>query len=130
MFWFFYIFFALAMIILTTIVLSAMRRNGEAKKNDSAPVVQTPARLVSRRFRELKEDFAPGYYLTFETADGPLPEFSVSAQTYAAVREGDSGLLTYQRKRFLGFTPQPEQDGQSLAEEYPQQGRQEQTGQF
>ena len=45
------------------------------------------------------------YYVTFQVESGDRMEFSVSGREYGLLVEGDTGRLTFQGTRYLGFTP-------------------------
>ena len=44
------------------------------------------------------------YYVTFQVESGDRMEFSVSGREYGLLVEGDTGRLTFQGTRYLGFT--------------------------
>ena len=43
------------------------------------------------------------YYVTFEVESGDRMEMCVDGQQYGMLAEGDSGKLTFQGTRYLGF---------------------------
>ena len=43
------------------------------------------------------------YYVTFQVESGDRMELSVKSSEYGMLAEGDSGRLTFQGTRFLGF---------------------------
>ena len=43
------------------------------------------------------------YYVTFEVESGDRIEFAVRGQDYGMLVEGDTGRLSFQGTRFLGF---------------------------
>ena len=44
------------------------------------------------------------YYATFQVESGDRMEFSASGREYGLLVEGDTGRLTFQGTRYLGFT--------------------------
>jgi hypothetical protein len=43
------------------------------------------------------------YYITFEFTTGDRKEFPVKENDYGLLREDDSGVLTFQGNKFVGF---------------------------
>ncbi len=43
------------------------------------------------------------YYVTFEVESGSRMEFQIDGSQYGLIAEGDSGKLTFQGSRYLGF---------------------------
>lgn len=82
--------------------------------NNHSPRLTVEATLVSRRTDissnqhhtgtdHMHTDVTTWYYLTFQVESGDRMEFSVSGQDYGMAVEGDTGRLTFQGTRFLGF---------------------------
>lgn len=107
----FFLVFALVFgIILVTAIRGLLRWN----KNNHSPRLTVDARVVGKRtdithHRHGNMDH-PGhyhtsssYYVTFQVASGDRMEFSVSGGEYGMLIEGDSGELSFQGLRYLGF---------------------------
>lgn len=47
--------------------------------------------------------YSTTYYITFEVESGDRMEFQVSGEESGLLVEGDSGMLTFQGTRYLGF---------------------------
>lgn len=43
------------------------------------------------------------YFVTFQTANGERTELAVAGREYGMLAEGDSGRLTFQGTRYMGF---------------------------
>ena len=98
------------------------RRAEENRLNDAAPVQVLPVRIAGGRM--IMEDNNPDfafYYLRFEAPDGSSREMEVDRLTYHAFGEGMTGELTYQRKRFLSFTPKAMAGDAQYPQGYPAQ---------
>ncbi|MBR5405721.1 MAG: DUF2500 domain-containing protein [Oscillospiraceae bacterium] len=80
------------------------RDEREEKKNSAAPVRTVWARISYKRTGEI--GIEPAWFLTFRAPDGTSRELRVSLKDFQTWSEGDCGELTYQRRRFLSFTPQ------------------------
>lgn len=104
-------FIAIMIFMIVSLVKSLLRWN----KNNHSPVLTVDARLVSRRADTRTTSHAAGnnntfpsssttYYVTFEVESGDRMEFSVSAQEYGMLAEGDTGRLTFQGTRYRSFT--------------------------
>ena len=116
---FFGLTFAVAIIIIvSTLVGGAKQWN----KNNQSPRVTAPATVTAKR---VHVDHQPGtttyiggdaripvqsagtttttYYATFQFESGDRMEFLVSGTEYGMLEEGDTGKLTFQGTRFLGF---------------------------
>ncbi|MDP4098705.1 DUF2500 domain-containing protein [Paenibacillus sp. P96] len=96
--------------ILGIIILSAGREIMGWKRNRNEPVLTVSSRIASRRMyiqqRQL-DDASPTattlYFITFEVESGDRLEFKVNGEQYGMCSEGDSGRLTFQGTRYIGF---------------------------
>ena len=84
---------------------------GRKKKDDRSPRLTVPAQVISRRteFRRNAGQDMPGftyYYATFQVESGDRMEFSLTGPEYGMLLEGDSGKLSFQGTRYLGFERQ------------------------
>ncbi|WP_291574456.1 DUF2500 domain-containing protein [Clostridium sp. UBA4548] len=95
--------------------LTMMFNNGAVLTyNSSKPVLTVEGRIISKRFKTFQDtqnfgDMIPSYnylamyYVTFELEDKEQLEFCVSANEYEEFNEGDTGKLSYQGNKYLGF---------------------------
>lgn len=86
----FFLIFALVIGGLILVLISGIR---QWHKNNGSPRLTVNAAVVSRRTR-------------ISGGSGDRMEFSVSGQEYGLLAEGDTGQLTFQGTRFLGFERQ------------------------
>ena len=96
-------------------ILTMMFNNGPVLTyNSSKPVLTVEGRIISKRFKTFQDtqnfgDMIPSYnylamyYVTFELEDKEQLEFCVSANEYEEFNEGDTGKLSYQGNKYLGF---------------------------
>lgn len=87
----------------------------EWNRNNNSPKVTTQARVVTKRtnvshhHNAAMNNAAPTshtsttYYATFETETRERIEFHISGKDYGMLAEGDTGTLTYQGSRYLGY---------------------------
>ena len=102
------IMFVTIFILFASILLSHL---GRKKKDDRSPRLTVPAQVISRRteFRRNAGHDMPGftyYYATFQVESGDRMEFSLTGPEYGMLLEGDSGKLSFQGPRYLGFERQ------------------------
>lgn len=101
-------------VMIGIVAVSAGRGLLQWSRNNSSPMLTTPARIVSKR-SELRQQQSQeegvssrtSYYITYETENGERMEFKVDGNVYGMSAEGDRGLLTYQGTRYHGFQRQP-----------------------
>ncbi len=78
-------------------------------RNNASPRLTVPARVVAkrdevhRRRHDTHTHFSTTYYVTFEVESGDRMELQVQGTESGLMVEGDSGMLTFQGTRFLGF---------------------------
>ncbi len=98
------IFIAFFIILIKTII--------DSKNNSKLPRLTVEAIVISK-----KEDYDPPstdangfstggsstYYATFQVESGDLIKFRISHSEYSALFKGDTGRLSLQGSRFLGF---------------------------
>ena len=82
---------------------------GQFIENENSPVLTISATIVDMR-RKTHHHHANGhhhhthsYHVTFETPEGERLELRVKRYEYNEYAVGDSGMLTHQGTRFLGF---------------------------
>lgn len=107
----FTIVFVLVMGIFIVTIVQGIR---QWNKNNHSPRLTVPATVVAKRINVSRylHNGANGhnhyhtsttYYVTFEVESGDRMELHVSGQEYGLFVEGDSGRLTFQGTRYLGF---------------------------
>lgn len=98
------------------LAVSAGRGLLQWSRNNSSPMLTSPAHIVSKRseLRQQQVQDESGtsrtstiYYLTYELEGGTRMEFKVDGHEYGMSAEGDSGMLTYQGTRYYGFQRRP-----------------------
>lgn len=108
------IFFIL---VAALVVFTIIRGLAEWNKNNQSPRLTVDAKVVSKRENTTHyQDNAnyevthavtmrtnTTYYVTFEVESGDHMEMCVDGQQYGMLAEGDSGKLTFQGTRYLGF---------------------------
>jgi hypothetical protein len=80
-------------------------------KNEASPRLSVSAKIVAKRTSVSEHHHADhmgshsstSYYATFEVESGDRMELPLSGHEYAMLAEGDTGTLTFQGTRFLGF---------------------------
>lgn len=82
---------------------------GQWFKNENSPRLTVPARIVDMR-RKTHHHHSNGhhhhshtYHVTFEVESGDRMELKVYRNEYGMLTVGDSGSLTFQGTRYLGF---------------------------
>lgn len=103
------IFFLIFALVIGVFAFTLIRGVGQWHKNNNSPQLTVNASVVSRRTQVSggRDTMASTwYYITFEVESGDRMEFSVSGQEYGLLAEGDTGRLTFQGTRFLGFERQ------------------------
>ena len=78
-------------------------------KNESSPRLTVPAKIVDMQ-RKTHHHHANGhhhhthtYHVTFEVESGDRMELKVSRSEYGLLTIGDSGKVSFQGTRYLGF---------------------------
>lgn len=88
---------------------------GEWHKNNNSPQLTVWASVVAKRGSVSHHHHhnpdgightttSTTYYVTFQVASGDRMEFHVSGREFGMLVEGDTGDLTFQGTRYLGFT--------------------------
>jgi hypothetical protein len=114
MFSIFPIFFALVFILIFgTIIFNVVRGAGRWSHNNKQPVLSVPVKVVAKR-SHITSNFHNNdmhhsnhtrttYYVTFEVESGDRMELYLDDSEYGLLVEGDTGKLTFQGTRYLGF---------------------------
>ncbi len=103
-------------IMVVTIIANAVRGAKQWKRNNDSPVLTVDAVVVAKRTDVSHHHHTAGtdntmhhttsstfYYVTFQVPSGDRMEFAVRGTEYGMLAEGDSGKLTFQGTRYLGF---------------------------
>lgn len=103
-------------VVIGIIVFRAIQGVMQWKANNESPILNVPARICAKRASTHTSHHAGGtdgmhahhttstnYYATFEFENGDRKEFRIKSREYGLLVEGDSGMLTFQGTRYLGF---------------------------
>ncbi len=103
-------------VVLGLIVFSMVRGAAQWKRNNDSPVLTVWARVANQRQdvshhhhntgvndTSMMTSSSTRYFVTFEVESGSRMELSVSGKEYGYLAIGDSGSLTFQGTRYLGF---------------------------
>lgn len=103
------LFVVIFTIAIARILLKAGLGAAEWASNNAQSETRVEARVVSKRteISGSRQSTSTGYYITFELPSGDRNELEVSGEEYGQLSEGDTGLLTHQGTRYLGFTREP-----------------------
>ena len=108
------IFIVIFLIILTMIIISIVQGVKQRKQNNASPVLDVEAKLVTKRTEvsryrhntdntHVHNSSHTTYYVTFEVQSTDRLEFTVTGEEYGQLVENDTGILTFQGTRYLGF---------------------------
>lgn len=108
-------FLVVFIFIISTIVGSLVSGAKRKHKNDQSPRVTAGAKVVSKRMQVGQNRQSSGdndmmrsytyskYFVTFEFESGDRLELLVDGSDYGLLVEGDTGKLSFQGTRYLGF---------------------------
>ena len=119
----FYIFNVLFSIIffciLALIIYNIVKNISTWNQNNHSERLTVPAKIVAKRTKVSQHQqpnagdatgahgftvmSSTSYYVTFELENGERMELSVKGPEYGILAEGDTGALSYQGTRYLGF---------------------------
>lgn len=119
----FYIFNVLFSIIffciLALIIYNIVKNISTWNQNNHSERLTVPAKIVAKRTKVSQHQqpnagdvtgahgftvmSSTSYYVTFELENGERMELSVKGPEYGMLAEGDTGALSYQGTRYLGF---------------------------
>ena len=108
---FFVMFFLVFFLVLGMILVNIIRGIGQWNKNNNSPVLTVDASVVSKRTNFSRSGgehhhSSTRYYATFQVESGSRIELPLSGPEYGLLVEGDTGKLTFQGTRYLGFARQ------------------------
>ena len=99
-------------LVIGVFVVTFVRGIGQWNKNNNSPRLTVPATVVSKRANVSHHHSAgehhhshtsTSYYVTFEVESGDRMELHVPGTEYGLLVEGDTGNLSFQGTRYLGF---------------------------
>ena len=110
----FQIMFTLMFILVFgTIVVTLFRELSQWNKNNHSPRLTVNAKVVAKRAKVSRHRSgtnghrhtrtSTSYYVTFEVESGDRMELHMAGNEYGLLVEGDTGRLTFQGTRYLGF---------------------------
>ena len=108
------IMFSLVFILVIGIfIVTAVKSISQWNKNNNSPRLTVPATVVAKRTNvshhhggannHHHHHTSTSYYVTFQVESGDRMELHVAGHEYGLLIEGDSGNLTFQGTRYLGF---------------------------
>lgn len=103
-------------LVIGTFIVVAVKGIGQWNKNNHSPRLTVPATIVAKRanvshhhhggVNDHHHHTSTSYYVTFQVESGDRMELHVAGTEYGLLIEGDSGKLTFQGTRYLGFERQ------------------------
>ena len=101
-------------LVIGTFIVIAVKGIGQWNKNNHSPRLTVPATVVAKRTNVSRHRHnganghnhyhtSTNYYVTFQVESGDRMELHVAGTEYGLLIEGDSGKLTFQGTRYLGF---------------------------
>ena len=113
------VIFIVFAIVIVGFIMTICRGISQWNRNNQSPKLTVEAFVVSKRMNVSHHQHAnagdvtgahgfhtttsTSYYVTFQVKSGDRMEFSVSGREYGLLAEGDTGSLTFQGTRYLGF---------------------------
>ncbi|MBR2896118.1 MAG: DUF2500 domain-containing protein [Oscillospiraceae bacterium] len=101
-------------LVISMFVVTAVRGIREWSNNNNSPRLTVPATVVTKRTNVTRHRHgganghhhhhtSTSYYVTFQVESGDRMELNVTGAEYGMLVEGDSGKLSFQGTRYLGF---------------------------
>jgi len=112
------IFTIVFVLILGVFITIFIKGISQWSKNNKSPRLTVPATLIAKRTNISRRHHSDvgdhrhhhhtstSYYVTFQVESADRMEFHVTGPEYGLLIEGDSGKLTFQGTRYLGFVRQ------------------------
>ena len=108
------IFTIVFVLVIGIFIVIAVKGIGQWNKNNHSPRLTVPATVVAKRTNvshhrhggvndHHHHHTSTSYYVTFQVESGDRMELHVAGTEYGLIIEGDSGNLTFQGTRYLGF---------------------------
>lgn len=99
-------------LVFGVIVASLVRSGKQWHKNNNSPRLTVDAKVLAKR-HDVSHHRSAGehhhyhttntYFVTFEVSSGDRMELQLQGHEYGLLIEGDTGKLTFQGTRYLGF---------------------------
>ena len=100
----FSILFPLVFLVVLGMILFTVVGNLRTwSKNNASPRLTVPATVVAKRTDNTMSHTFTIYYATFQVESGDRMELEVDGSDYGMLVEGDTGKLSFQGTRYLGF---------------------------
>lgn len=111
----FQIMFTLVFVlVIGMFIVIAVKGISQWNKNNHSPKLTVPATIVAKRTNVSRHRHhgagnlhhshtSTSYYVTFQVESGDRMELHVAGHEYGLLIEGDTGKLTFQGTRYLGF---------------------------
>lgn len=101
-------------LVIGMFLVTAVKGISQWNKNNHSPRLSVPATVVAKRTNVTRHHHggaaghhhhhtSTSYYVTFQVESGDRMELHVAGTEYGLLVEGDSGMLTFQGTRYLGF---------------------------
>lgn len=113
------LFFIMLVCVLGVILYNIVNGVGTWNKNNHSPRLTVTAKVVAKRTKISQHQqpnagdlsgahgystlSSTSYYVTFQVESGDRMELSVEGSEYGMLSEGDTGKLSFQGTRYLGF---------------------------
>ena len=105
-------FIIVPLLIVGLIIFAVIKGLSEWNKNNNSPKLTVPALVATKRTStsnnhhsgdHMHTTSTTSYYVTFQFESGDRTELSLNGPQYGMLAEGDTGMLTFQGTRYLGF---------------------------
>ena len=104
-------FILVFVIVIGTFIALTVTWIRQWNKNNHSPKLTVPATIVAKRTNVSRHRHgnhhhhhtSTSYYVTFQVESGDRMELHVAGTEYGMLIEGDSGNLSFQGTRYLGF---------------------------
>ena len=120
MFYIFNVLFSIIFLCILGLIIYNIAKNISTwNQNNHSEKLTVPAKIVAKRTQVSQHQqpnagdpsgahgftviSSTSYYVTFELENGGRMELSVKGSEYGMLVEGDTGVLSYQGTRYLGF---------------------------
>ena len=109
------VFYFIFMFVIGTFIVTAVRGIRQWNINNNSPRLTVPATIVAKRTNVSHHHHggehhhtstSTTYYVTFQVESGDRMELHVQGHEYGMLVEGDTGMLSFQGTRYLGFERQ------------------------
>ena len=101
-------------LVIGMFIVAAVKGVSQWNKNNNSPRLTVPATVVAKRTNVTRHHHGGAnahhhhhtsttYYVTFQVESGDRMELHLAGHEYGLLIEGDSGDLTFQGTRYLGF---------------------------